>query len=625
MRFRRFVISLALLAATTIGALQIAHAAEPEWRHATSLTGEPKYGPDFKHYDHVNPDAPKGGTLNLTANGTFDSLNPFVIQGTPAAGLPSTVGGGLLYNTLFEQSVDEPGESYGVIAEATAYPSDFSWVKFRLNAAAKWHDGQPITTDDVIWSYNTLKEQSPVYNKYYHDVTKVEKTGDSEITFTFSGGGNRELPSIMGDFPILPKHWWEGNDASGKKRDISKPTTEIPLGSSAYKIESIVPGKSIVWSRVSDYWGKDLAVNVGRNNFDHIRYEYFRDRNAAWEAFKKGGFEDYRLENSTSRWMKQYDFPAFQRGDVVKKEFPFHSIGRMQGIYLNTRRAELQNIKLRQALTWAFDFESMNKNMLFGKMKRITSYFAGIDLASSGIPEGKELEILESVRNEVPEEVFTKEYKLPTYGTPQAERENLRQAISLLKEAGYEQRNGKLVNIQTGQPLTFEFLDQDPSIERTVGPYFANLRRLGIDVSIRIVDPSQYLARLNDFDYDMIMMITAMSSSPGNEQRENWGSAAANIPGSKNYIGVKNPAIDKLIDRVIFAKDREELVAAAHALDRVLLWNYYVVPQWYDDIINIAYWNKFGMPEKQPEYVGIDPFSWWIDTAKEQALKARSQ
>ncbi|CAN7620853.1 extracellular solute-binding protein [Phyllobacterium sp. LjRoot231] len=604
----------------------MAQAAEPEWRAGTSLLGEPKYGDDFKHYDYVNPDAPKGGTLNQTSEGSFDSLNPYVVQGTPASGL-GVLGGGLLYDTLMSQALDQAGTNYPLIAQSLAYPDDFSWVKFKLNPAAKWHDGQPITVDDVIWSFNILKAQSPLYNKYYHDVEKAEKTGDGEVTFTFTSGGNRELPNIMGDLVVLPKHWWEGTDASGKKRDITKPTMEIPLGSSAYKIESVAPGKTIVWGRVENYWGKDLPVNIGRNNFDHIRYEYFRDQNASWEAFKKGGFEDYRGEASIGRWMRGYDFPAVGRGDVIKAMFPLRSSGRMQGFLINTRRDKFKDPKVREALNWAYDFESMSKNLFFGQYKRINSYFAGSELASSGLPGGKELEILETVKGEVPEEVFTKEFNLPVYDTPQSQRDNLRHAVQLLRAAGYDQKNGKLVNTQTGQPLTIEFLADDPSAERFIGPFMANLRKLGIDAQIRVVDSAQYTSRLSDFDFDITTpnVVMSQSLSPGNEQRDFWSSAAAETPGSRNYMGIKNPAVDKLVDRVIFAKDRDELVAATHALDRVLLWNYYVVPQWYDDRIKIAYWNKFGMPEKQPEYTGIDPFSWWIDTAKEQALKARAE
>ncbi len=626
LRFRPFVASLAFLTIGAIGICQNAQAAEPEWRHATSLLGEPKYGAGFKHFDYVNPDAPKGGTLNQTSEGSFDSLNPYVVQGTPASGL-GALGGGLLYDTLMSQSLDQVGTNYPLIAQSLAYPDDFSWVKFKLDPAAKWHDGQPITVDDVIWSFNVLKAQSPLYNKYYHDVEKAEKTGDGEVTFTFASGGNRELPNIMGDLVVLPKHWWEGTDTSGRKRDIAKPTMEIPLGSSAYKIESVAPGKTIVWGRVENYWGKDLAVNVGRNNFGHIRYEYFRDQNASWEAFKKGGFEDYRGEASIGRWMRGYDFPAVERGDVIKAMFPLRSSGRMQGFLINTRRDKFKDPKVREALNWAYDFESMSKNLFFGQYKRINSYFAGSELASSGLPGGKELEILETVKDAVPAEVFTKEFKLPVYDTPQSQRDNLRHAVQLLREAGYDQKNGKLVNTQTGQPLTIEFLADDPNDERFIGPFMANLRKLGIEAQIRVVDSAQYTARLNDFDFDITTPNVVMSQtlSPGNEQRDFWSSAAADTPGSRNYMGIKNPAVDKLVDRVIFAKDRDELVAATHALDRVLLWNYYVVPQWYDDRIKIAYWNKFGMPEKQPEYSGIDPFSWWIDTAKEQALKARTE
>jgi microcin C transport system substrate-binding protein len=626
LRFRPFLASLTFLAVATAGTFQIAQAAEPEWRTGTSLLGELKYGADFKHYDYVNPDAPKGGTLNQTSEGSFDSLNSYVVQGTPASGL-GALGGGLLYDTLMSQSLDQVGTNYPLIAQFVAYPDDFSWVKFKLNPAAKWHDGQPITVDDVIWSFNVLKAQSPLYNKYYHDVEKAEKTGDSEVTFTFTSGGNRELPNIMGDLVVLPKHWWEGTDASGKKRDITKPTMEIPLGSSAYKIERVAPGKTIVWGRVENYWGKDLPVNVGRNNFDHVRYEYFRDQNASWEAFKKGGFEDYRGEASIGRWMRGYDFPAVARGDVIKAMFPLRSSGRMQGFLINTRRDKFKDPKVREALNWAYDFESMSKNLFFGQYKRINSYFAGSELASGGLPSGKELEILETVKGEVPEEVFTKEFKLPVYDTPQSLRDNLRHAVQLLKAAGYDQKNGKLVNTQTGQPLTIEFLADDPSAERFIGPFMANLRKLGIDAQIRIVDSAQYTSRLSDFDFDITTpnVVMSQSLSPGNEQRDFWSSAAADTPGSRNYMGIKNPAVDKLVDRVIFAKDRDELVAATHALDRVLLWNYYVVPQWYDDRIKIAYWNKFGMPEKQPEYTGIDPFSWWVDTAKEQALKARAE
>ena len=611
------LLSLSLLLPATSGAR-----ADDVWRPATSLIGEPKYKDGFKHYDYVNPDAPKGGTLNQAAVGTFDSLNPYIVQGSPAAGF-SAFGGGLLYDTLMEQATDQPGTNYGLIAEAISYPDDFAWAKFRLNPNARWHDGKPVTPEDVVWSFETLKSQSPMYNKYYANVVKAEITGDREVTFTFDKPGNRELPNIMGDLAILPKHWWEGTDANGRKRDISKSTLEIPLGSGPYRIESVSPGRQIVWKRVEDYWGKDLPTHVGRNNFDRIKIDYYRDPNASWEAFKKGGLDDYRLENRIGRWMTEYNFDAVKDGKVVQRSFPLASSGRMQGYVLNQRREKFQDPRVRQALNYVFDFETMNRTLFFDKYKRIESYFAGIDLASSGLPEGKELEILETVRDQVPPEVFTTPFKLPVNDTPQAFRDNLRKALELFKEAGWELKGNKLVNVKTGEPFKIEFLESDPSFERVVAPFIQNLKRIGIDASLRVVDSAQYVARVNDFDFDVVSTVIGQSHSPGNEQREMWGSAAAKTPGSRNLMGIQSPVIDTLIDRVVFATSREDLVAATHALDRVLLWNYYVVPQWFSDTINVAYWNKFGIPEKQPEYVGIDTYSWWVDPAKEKALGAK--
>lgn len=592
-----------------------------EWRYASSLIGEPKYPADFKHYDYVNPEAPKGGSLNQVAVGTFDSLNPYVIQGVAAAGL-SEFGGGLLYDTLMSDALDQASTQYPLIAEALQYPDDYSWVKFKLNPKARWHDGEPITVDDVIWSFEMLKKQSLMYNKYYSDVEKAEKSGENEVKFTFSQTGNRELPQILGQLAVLPKHWWEGTDAQGKKRDISRPTLEIPLGSGAYKIDRVTPGRSIIWARVDDYWGKDLPVHVGRNNFDRIAYEYFFNEDATWEAFKKGGQYDYRLENRAQRWAEQYNFPAVERGDVIQKSFPYHAVGRMQAYFMNTRRDKFEDPKVRKALTYAFDFETMNRLMFFNQYNRIESYFSGNELQLDSAPSPAEQEILETVKDTLPPESLTEEFKLPVYDSPQATRENLRAALKLFEEAGWTLKGNKLVDA-SGKPFTIEFLGRDPTDERIFNPFVQNLRRIGIDANVRIVDAAQYQARVNDFDYDIITSVIAQSSSPGNEQRDMWGSAAADFKGSRNYSGIKNPAIDKLIDRVIYAKDRDELVAATHALDRALLWNYYVIPQWYSDHINVAYWNKFGMPENQPDYSGIDPFSWWVDPAKEANLKAR--
>jgi microcin C transport system substrate-binding protein len=610
----------AALAGAMLAASLLAASAD-EWRSTASLIGESKYGQDFKHYDHVNPDAPKGGTLNSTVVGTFDSFNPYIVQGSPAAGLAGFLGG-FLYDTLMEQSVDEPSASHALVAEAFKFPNDFSSATYRLNPKARWHDGKPITVEDVIWSFNVLKEHSPQYSHYYANVTEAVAISDREVEFRFDQKGNRELPHIMGDLVVLPKHWWEGTDASGKKRDITRPTLEAPLGSAAYRIESFKPGSQIVWTRVPDYWAADLPVKVGRENFDRQTFLYFQDDNAAWQAFTKGGYEDIQVENSSRRWMTQYTFPAAKDGDVIKKEFRSAAGVFMQAFALNLRRPQFQDRRVRQALTLAFDFEYMNRTLFFGKNTRTSSYFVGTELASSGLPTGKELEILTPYKDKLPPELFTQEFKLPVYDTPQAERKYLREAIALFAEAGWRISGGKMLN-DRGEQFKIEFLGSGPTDEVITNSYIENLRKIGIDASLRIVDPSQYVNRVNNFDFDADTTILNQSASPGNEQRDFWGSKAADSPGSRNVMGIKDPIVDALVDRVIFATDRGDLVAATHALDRVLLWNYYVVPQYHRPVQWVAYWNKFGIPEKQPEYTGADLDSWWVDPEKEAALAAK--
>ncbi|RLP27972.1 extracellular solute-binding protein [Mesorhizobium sp. YM1C-6-2] len=592
-----------------------------EWHTTSSLMGESKYGEDFKQYDYVNPDAPKGGTLNSVANGSFDSLNPYVVRGTPAAGL-APFGGGLLYDTLMEQSIDEASVSHPLLAEAFSYPADYSSATYRLDPRAKWHDGQPVTVDDVIWSFNVLKEHSPWYRRYYENVKEAVAVGEREIEFRFDQKGNRELPKIIGDLAVLPKHWWEGTDAKGKKRDITQPTLEPPLGSAAYKIESVKPGQEIVWARVPDYWGAKLPVKIGRENFDKRKYIYILDSNAAWQAFTKGGMEDINPEPSARDWKTKYNFPALERGDVIQKEFKATSSAKFQGFAMNTRRPLFADRRVREALTLAYDFETLNRTVSFGLNKRVDSYFMGSELASSGIPQGKELEILEQFRSELPPELFTQEFKLPVYNTPQDERTHLREALGLLRDAGWTLKDGRLVD-KNGQPFEFEILSNSDSLETAINSYANTLRKIGITVRMRLVDTSQYTNRINDYDFDMILASLAQSESPGNEQREFWSSKAADTPGSRNYSGIKNPVVDKLVERVVFATDREDLLAATHALDRVLLWNYYVVPQLTRDVVWLAYWNKFGIPDKQPDYVGPDLDSWWIDPAKESALASK--
>lgn len=586
-----------------------------EWQESTSLIRPSHYLPGFEHYDYVNAEAPKGGTLNSVAIGSYDSFNPFIVRGTPAAGL-ATFGGGLLYDTLMDQSMDEPGVSHGLIAEAVRHPADDSSVTYRLNPKARWHDGQPITVDDVIWSFETLIKLHPQWAAYYKNVASVKQTGEREVTFTFNQKNNRELPNIMGDLTILPKHYWEGVDKSGKKRDISQPTSEPPLGSGPYKIKSFTIGQSIEWERVPDYWAKDTPTRVGRYNYGTIRYTYFRDSNASWEAFKKGGLDDYRVENISRRWAEGYNFPAVANGQVLRKTLDSHNVESMQGYVLNTRLAKFSDRRVREALTLAFNFAEMNRTLFYGFYKRIGSYFANSELAATGLPSKGELAYLEPLKDEIPQEVLKEPFTLPDYTKPDAERTYLRQALMLLKQAGYELKGSDLVDAKTGQPFTIEFLGNDPSDSRVISPFARQLERLGIKTTIRIVDTNQYIDRMNNFEFEVVSMkLPGQSLSPGNEQRDFWSSAAADAPGSRNYAGIKNPAVDTLIDDVIHAPDRDSLVAATRALDRVLLWNYYVVPQWYLGKVWLAYWNRFGMPEKQPAYVTIDPFSWWIKPA----------
>jgi microcin C transport system substrate-binding protein len=593
---------------------------EPVWRHGLSLFGDIKYPADFKRFDYVNPDAPKGGVVRQIALGTFDNFNPVVagVKGSFAFAV------GLIYEALTTPSLDEVSTEYGALAEAVSYPEDFSWVIYRLRAQAKWHDGKPVTPDDVIFSLDAFKKYHPQYSAYYRHVAKAEKVGERDIKFIFDAPGNRELPQIVGQLIVLPKHWWEGADSEGRKRDVSATTLEKPLGCSVYRIREFVPGRSIALERVKDHWANDLNINVGRNNFDELRYEYFRDSTVALEAFK-GDQVDWRSENSAKNWATAYDFPAVTEKRVLKEEFPNRSSGVMQAFALNIRREKFSDPRVRRALNFAFDFEEMNKQIFFGQYKRVNSYFDSTELASSGLPQGKELEILETVRANVPAEVFTTAYTNPVGGNPEAVRENLREALRLFKEAGYEVRDRKLVEIKSETQFALELLIEDQSFERVMAFFKPSLERLGIAVSIRLIDPTQFENRLRTWDFDVVTSSWQESLSPGNEQREYWGSQAADTAGSRNLIGIKNPAIDKLIERVIFTKDREDLVAATKALDRVLLWNHYVVPQWNYPKVRTARWDRFGRPAELPKYgLSAFPAIWWFDADRAARIGKKS-
>ena len=595
-------------------------AKQPDWKHALSLFDELKYPAGFKHFDYVNPAAPKGGTVRMMAIGTFDNFNAVIggVKGAIAAGLSLT------QNTLMTPALDEVSTEYGLLAESVAHPDDHAFVVYRLRANARWHDGKPVTVEDVIFSLDAYKTHHPQYAAYYRHVVKAEKTGERDVTFTFDGPGNRELPQIVGQLTVLPKHWWEATDKAGNKRDITATTLEPPLGCGPYRIKDFVAGRTITYERVADYWAKDLNISVGKDNFDELRFEYFRDTTVALEAFK-GDALDWRSENSAKNWATAYSFPAVRDKRVILEEFPINSTGVMQAFVFNTRRAKFSDPRVRRAFNYAFDFEEMNKQIFFGQYKRVASYFEGLELAARDLPQGQELAILETVKDKLPPEVFTQPYTNPVGGSAEAVRSNLREGVRLLREAGWEVRDRKLVNVKTGEPMVVEFLLSSPDSVRFVEPYKPNLERLGITVSMRVVDEAQYENRLRQWDYDIITAVWGQSLSPGNEQRGYWGSQAADQPGSNNYAGIKNPAIDALIERVIFAKNRTELVAATKALDRALLWNHYVVPQWTYGKVRSARWDRFDRPQVLPKYgASAFPSVWWWDQARATKTGGRS-
>jgi microcin C transport system substrate-binding protein len=611
-------LALAILLAGLLSAPTHAEDA-PRHHHALSLIGEPRYPADFKHFDYVNPDAPKGGLVRLADVGGFDSLNPILYKGEAAAGLS------FVFESLMADSLEESSTSYGLIAEWASYPDDYSSVTFKLRDEARWHDGKKITPEDVIYSLEVNKAANPRMGLYYKNVSRAEATGENEVTFYFDVKNNRELPMIMGQLTILPKHYWTGKDASGNERDPMKTTLEPPLGSGPYRIKDVKPGRSISFERVADYWGKDLPVNAGQWNYDEVRFEYYRDETVAFESFKAGNL-DYWQETSAKNWAIAYDFAAVKNGFVRRQEVPLERTQSMQCFVLNLRRPQFQDRRVRQAFSLAYDFEWANKNLFYDQYARVGSYFEGSELAApKALPEGRELEILNEVKDGVPPEVFTEIHRNPANDTPDAMRGNLRKAVTLLREAGWEVKNGVLTDVKTGQPMKVEFLLVSPLFERIVQPYLRNLERLGIRGTIRLVDSAQYTRRLDGFDYDIVVGNFAQSESPGNEQRDFWGSDAAEREGSTNLIGVKSPAIDTLIDRVIFAKDRAELVAATRALDRVLLWNEFVVPQWYSPTVRIAYWDRYGQPKVLP---GLTPGFlqvWWFDQTLAARLPGSSQ
>jgi microcin C transport system substrate-binding protein len=577
--------------------------------HGLSMYGDLKYGPGFAHFGYTNPRAPKGGEARLAAIGTFDTLNPFVLKGIAAAGI------GELFETLTVQSGDEPFSEYGLIAETIETPADRSWVAFTLRREARFHDGSPITADDVIWTFETLKRQGhPFYRSYYSKIASVERLHERKVRFTFAPGDNRELSLIVGQLPILSKGYWGA-------RAFEKTTLEPPVGSGPYRVESLETGRSIVYRRVKDYWGAGLPVRVGRGNFDVIRYDYYRDATVALEAFKAGQY-DFRPENAAKAWATGYASPALSAGLIKKEEIKNEVPTGMQGYVFNTRRPIFADARVRQALGYAFDFEWTNRTLFYGAYTRTKSYFSNSELASRGLPTPDELKVLAPFRGQVPEEVFTREYQPPVSDGSGFIRNNLLTALKLLESAGWVVRDMKLVNGRTGAPFEFEILLAEPTFERITLPFAKNLERLGITARVRTVDTAQYQNREDNFDFDMIVGLWPESLSPGNEQIDSWTSARASVPGSRNLAGIQDPVVDALVEAIIAAPDRRSLVDRTRALDRVLLWSSYVVPHWHIQDFRVASWDMFGRPAVSPKYeLGFD--TWWIDPAKAARLAQR--
>ncbi len=585
--------------------------------HALSLIGEPRHGPDFKHFEWVNPQAPKGGRVRLRATGTYDTLNPFAQKGLPAVWSTE------IHATLMADSLDEPSTSYGLVAEWVTYAPDFSSATFSIRPEARFHDGSAITPDDVVFTLDALKQWSNRFKIYFKNVTRAVATGERTVKFEFDVKGNRELPQIVGSMPVVSRAYWEGKDANGETRDISKGSTEVPLGSGPYRIKTAEIGRTIVYERVADWWARDLPVAQGQWNLGEVRFDYYRDPTPAFEAFKAGNL-DFWPESSAKNWAVAYDFDAQRRGLVKREEWENSLITPMQGFAFNLRRPQFQDWRVRRAFNLAFDFEWAAKNIFFEQYVRTSSYFENSELKATGLPAGRELEILEAVRNEVPAEVFTSIYTNPVNTGREQHRRHMAEAARLLTAAGWKQHNGALRN-HRGEVFTVEFMIVSPEFERIVQPYRQALEQLGIKSELRVVDSSQYRRRLDTFDFDVIVTGYRQSLTPGNEQRDYFGSEAAGREGSRNLMGIKNPAIDKIIEKLIFAKDRAELVAASRALDRVLLWNHYLVPQWYAPRDRVAMWDKYRGPSKSPKHTGSTTRflqTWWHDDVAAARLAA---
>ena len=602
-----------------ISALSTHNAALAAPSYCLSLYDACKYPADFRHFEYVNPDAPKGGNIKLAETGSFDNLNPFILKGVKAPGITD------LFDSLMVQSLDEPQTMYGLVAETVSVAPDNSHVDFSLRKEARWHDGTPITPDDVVFSFNTLRDKGdPSFKILFAAISKCEKTGERSVTFTFSDTKNRELPLIAAQMPIISKAYYATHE-------FEKTTLEAPMGSGPYDVQSVEQGRSIIYKRVENYWAKDLPVSRGIYNFATIRYDMSRDENVTLEALKAGAYDFRRARN----WATAYDAPAVKDGRIVKREIADHTPQGMQAFIFNTRKAKFADSRVREAIDLSMDYEWLNKTIFYGAYVRNASFFENTDFQSTGVPTGKELELLKPFichpreggdpsNNKVdprvkpeddngclPPALFTTPFKnAVTDGSGNA-RENLLKAQNLLEDAGYIIKNGKRVDAK-GEQLSIEFLLRQPTMERVIGPMRKNLERLGITSSIRIVDDSQYQKRTDEHDFDIVSIwINRGVFYPGNEQSALWSSSQADIKGGSNLGGAKNKAVDAMLDALTKAKDKESLLAAGHALDRILLWEHYAIPNWHSGVFRVAYWDKFGIPDVTPKYnLGFQ--TWWV-------------
>jgi microcin C transport system substrate-binding protein len=597
-----------------------ARAQERQFRHGATQIEPLKYTADYKHFAYVNPDAPQTGRLRLGILGTFDSLNAFTISGDP---VDPGLGKGLVVESLMRSALDEPSSEYALLAEGLWFPEDFSQVVFRLNEKAQFSDGVPVTPADVIFSFEAQKANSTQAAAYYKDVIRAEQTGDREVTFPFSVKGNRELPLIMGQLSILPKQWWQASDASGKPRDAAKPTLEPLLGSGPYLVSDVKPGVSFKLKRNSAYWGSSLAINRGHHNFEEIEVQFFRDRTVIFEAFKADQF-DIQLESFSKQWATGYDFPAIRDGRVKREELPRKGVSGMQCWAPNMRREKFRDARVRQALNLAFDFEWSNANLFYGLFERSRSYFNNSEFEHRDLPDAAELALLEPMRAKVPPEVFTAAFQNPVNATPQDRRKNLREAQNLLAQAGWtgqQQGQKQLLKNEKGETFAIDIVLDSQAFERVALPYKEQLELLGFQVGVRVVDLAQYERIQETHDYDMIVASWGQSLSPGNEQRSFFGSEFADAKQSQNYAGIKDEAIDQLIEKIILAPDRAALVTAVKAMDRVLMWNHYVIPMWYKATDWIAYWARVRHPETMPGYALGYPEIWWFDADGDARIK----